>query len=262
MNAYIELLRRYKPRHLITYAQAGAMFAAYCKKVGADVHFDSIITTAEVLSPADRALIEEVFQGRVFNRYGCRELSVIASECEYHTGMHVNADALLVELETIPGLPANLGRVVVTDLLNRSMPLIRYEIGDLASWVNSGPCPCGRNLPRLATVEGRTTDFLRLPDGRMVSGPSLTLVVGDMREIRQAQFVQNRPDQVRLKVVSGEGYNADTAKELERRLHSYFRDQVKLSILVVDDIPKEPSGKYRFVKTEFEQPTLAAPIGA
>jgi len=94
----------------------------------------------------------------------------------------------------------------------------------------------------------------------MISGPSLTLVVGDMSEIRQAQFVQPFPNEVRLKIVSGEGYNADTAKELERRLHSYFRDQVKLSILLVDDIPKEPSGKYRFVKTEFDE-TLQTAVG-
>jgi phenylacetate-CoA ligase len=263
LNAYIELLRRYRPRHLITYAQAGAMFAQYCRKVGADdIRFDSMITTAEVLSPQDRSLMEETFRGKVFNRYGCRELSVIASECEHHSGLHVNADVLLVEIEPLPGMPAGLGRVLVTDLLNRSMPLIRYEIGDLASWETAGPCACGRSLPRLARIEGRTTDFLRLPDGRMVSGPSLTLVVGDMSEIRQAQFLQPRPNQVRLKVVSGDGYSAETAKELERRLHSYFRDQVELSIQVVDDIPKEPSGKYRFVKTEFEEPTFIAPVGA
>jgi phenylacetate-CoA ligase len=262
LNGYIDLLHRYRPRHLITYAQAGAMFARHCQKVGATVRFDSIITTAEVLQPADRAVIEETFGGRVFNRYGCRELSVIATECEHHTGMHVNADALLLEIDPMPGLPPGLGRVLVTDLLNRSMPLIRYEIGDLATWVEAGPCPCGRSLPRLARIEGRTTDFLRLPDGRLVSGPSLTLVVGDMREVRQAQFVQPSPNQVRLKVVSGDGYSADTAQELRRRLHSYFRDQVELSILLVNDIPKEPSGKYRFVKTEFEEPALSAPPGA
>jgi phenylacetate-CoA ligase len=133
LNGYIDLLHRYRPRHLITYAQAGAMFARHCQKVGANVRFDSIITTAEVLQPADRAVIEETFGGRVFNRYGCRELSVIATECEHHTGMHVNADALLLEIDPLPGLPSGLGRVLVTGLLNRSMPLIRYEIGDLDS---------------------------------------------------------------------------------------------------------------------------------
>jgi phenylacetate-CoA ligase len=262
LNAYIELLQRYQPRCLITYAQSGAMFARHCQKVGAKVHFDSIIPTAEVLRPEDRVLMEETFRAKVFNRYGCRELSVIASECEFHSGMHVNADALIVEIDPVPGLPAGLGRVLVTDLFNRSMPLVRYEIGDLASWESSEPCPCGRSLPRLGKIEGRITDFLRMPDGRIVSGPSLTLVVGDMREIRQAQFVQPAPNQVRLKVVSGEGYNADTAKELHRRLYSYFRDQVQLSILQVDDIPKEPSGKYRFVKTELEEPAYSAPPGA
>ena len=104
LNAYIELLRKYRPRHLIAYAQSAAMFAQHCVKFGvSDVHFDSVITTAEVLLPEHRSLIESTFSTQVFNRYGCRELSVIASECEHHTGLHVNGDALLVEIEMLPG---------------------------------------------------------------------------------------------------------------------------------------------------------------
>ena len=189
LQKFIALLRRYRPRRLKAYAQSAAMFAQYCRTVGADdIQFDSIITSAEVLLPENRALIEETFRGKIFNRYGCREISVIASECEHHTGLHVNADALLVEIEPIAGGPPDSGRVLVTDLYNRSMPLIRYEIGDVARWTDTRPCPCGRSLPRLATVEGRITDFLCLPDGKMISGPSLALLVGQVAEIRQAQF--------------------------------------------------------------------------
>jgi phenylacetate-CoA ligase len=261
LDNFISLLRRYRPRHLKAYAQSAAMIARYCREIGADdICFDSIITSAEVLLPENRALIEEVFRGKVFDRYGCRELSVIASECKHHTGLHVNADALLVEIDPIPGAPADSGRVLVTDLYNRSMPLIRYEIGDVARWSDKPPCPCGRSLPRLASVEGRITDFLCMPDGKIVSGPSLTLLVAQMPEIRQAQFVQPNPDEVRLDVIPGNGYGAHTVDELQRRLYPYFRGQVRFSIRSVNSIASEISGKYRFVKKEYEDANLHATL--
>jgi phenylacetate-CoA ligase len=252
LNNYISLLRRYRPRHLKAYAQSAQMFAKYCREVGADdIRFDSIITTAEVLQPEARQVIEEVFHGKVFNRYGCREVSVIASECEYHTGLHVNADALIVEIDPIPGAPPGVGHILVTDLYNRSMPLIRYQLGDLGRWETGEPCPCGRNLSRIAGIEGRITDFLRMPDGKLISGTSLTLVVADMSEVRQAQFVQSCATEVQLRIVPGIGYGMHTVQELKRRLSLYLQDQVELAIQVVENIPREISGKYRFVKTEF-----------
>lgn len=261
LNDFVTLLRRYRPRRLKAYAQSAAIFARHCRETGADdIRFDSIITSAEVLLPENRTLIEEVFRGKVFNRYGCREVSVIASECEHHTGLHVNADALLVEIDPLPRGPSGGGRVIVTDLFNRSMPLIRYEIGDVARWSDDGSCPCGRSLPRLASVEGRFTDFLELPGGRMVSGPSLTLLVAPMSEIRQAQFIQVSPAEVRLDVVPGTGYGAHTVDELHRRLYPYFRGQVHLFVRPVDRIASEISGKYRFVKREYEEQNLHATL--
>lgn len=262
LEKFVTLLRRYRPARLKAYAQSAAMFAKYCRDTGADdIRFDSIITSAEVLLPENRTLIEETFHGRVFNRYGCREVSLIASECEHHTGPHVNADALIVEIDPISGGPPDCGRVLITDLYNRSMPLIRYEIGDVARWSSDdAPCPCGRSLPRLATIEGRITDFLRLPTGEMISGPSLALLVGQMAEIRQAQFVQPAPDEIRLDVIPAGGFGSHTVDELRRRLYPYLRNQIRFSVCLVSTIASEPSGKYRFVKKEYEESDLHAAI--
>ncbi|HEX5234141.1 MAG TPA: hypothetical protein VFW25_02295 [Silvibacterium sp.] len=257
LEDFITLLRRYRPRRLKAYAQSAAMFARYCLENDVDdIRFDSIITSAEVLLPENQILIEQVFRGKVFNRYGCRELSVIASECEHHTGLHVNADALVVEIDPLPGVASGGGRVLVTDLYNRSMPLIRYDIGDVAQWAAGQPCACGRNLPRLANVEGRITDFLQLPDGKLISGPSLALLVGQMTEILQAQFVQPSPLEIRLDVIPGVGYGAHTVDELTRRLYPYFRGQVRFSVRAVTRIASEISGKFRFVKREYEEAML------
>lgn len=243
-------LGRLRPRFLLAYARAAVAFADFVLEQGiTDVRFEAIITSAEVLDAGQRRRIETALGGPVFNRYGAREVSVIASECNWHTGLHVNAEALLVEILPAEGLPAPWGKVVITDLLNRSMPLIRYEIGDVSRW-QEGACACGRGLPRLAEVQGRTTDFLHLPDGRWVSGPALTLVVADMPTVRQVQFVQRGKAEIVLRVVPGSGYDETTRCELRRRLDLYVRGAMPLRLEEVSSIASEASGKYRFVVQE------------
>lgn len=245
---FIARLRQERPRFMVTYAHSAVLFAQYLREHGiGDIGFDSIITTAEVLLPEQRKIIEETFRATVFDRYGCREMSVIASECEYHRGLHVNAEALLVEVVPDAQFPAPLGKLVVTDLLNYSMPLIRYEIGDVGSWEEGPDCPCGRGLPRLREIHGRTTDFLVLPDGRQISGPALTLVVSDMPDVRQVQFLQKAPDWVVLRVVPGRGFGPQTAAELRRRFRLYLDESTRLDLEEVENIASERSGKYRFV---------------
>jgi phenylacetate-CoA ligase len=249
-DRFVQAVRRRRPRFLLAYARAAVALAEYLDGCGiGDLRFHAIITSAEVLSPAHRQIIECTLGGRVFNRYGCREVSVIASECAAHSGMHVNAEALLVEVVPDPGLSAPWGRVVVTDLLNFSMPLIRYDIGDVARW-SEAPCVCGRGLPMLAEVQGRTTEFLRLPGPRVVSGPALTLVFADLSSVRQVQIVQRPSQEVILKVVPGAGYDAGVRAELRQRLDLYLRGSVPLAIEEVDAIPCLASGKYLFVVQE------------
>lgn len=250
LTQYIALVRRMRPRVMVAYAQSAVFFARYCERHGIDnISFRSIIVTAEMLLPGQRALLESVFGAKVFNRYGCREVSVIASDCSHSTGMHVNADALIVEVEQGPGLPPGTGRVLVTDLFNRSMPLIRYEIGDLASTLETAVCPCGRAFPRIANIRGRITDFLVTTDHRRISGISLSQLAGDLPQVRQMQFVQNERANIQLRVVAGDGYGSDTVSELRRRLDPYLRGTTELSIVTVERIPPEPSGKFRYVKT-------------
>jgi len=249
-ESYLATLRQHRPRFLLAYARSAAALAEYVLAQGiTDIRFEAIIATAEVLLPEHRQQIEAAFGGKVFNRYGCREVSVIASECGEHDGLHVNAEALLVEIVPAEGVPAPWGKVLITDLLNRSMPLIRYEVGDVARWAE-GECRCGRRLPRLAAVEGRTTDFLELPDGGSVSGPVLTLVFADMPNVRQVQFVQRGRGEVRLRVIPGPGFDEAARQQMRARLRPYLRDAVALRIEEVSRLASEASGKYRFVVHE------------
>jgi phenylacetate-CoA ligase len=249
-SRFIADVIRIKPRVMVAYTQAAVLFARYLQQHNVpDIQFDSIITTAEMLLPGQREFLEKTFKGKVFNRYGCREVSVIASECEFHRGMHVNSEALYVEIEQDMAKPGKSGRILVTDLLNYSMPLIRYEIGDIGTWAEGQDCPCGRQLPLLADVQGRTTDFIVL-EGRQISGPALTLVVSDMADVRQVQFVQRNPKLIILRVVPGNEYGPGTEEELRRRIGLYLGNLATLQIELTDSIASEVSGKYRFVVQE------------
>jgi phenylacetate-CoA ligase len=233
----------------VAYAQAAVLFARFIRERGmSDIHFDSIITTAEVCSPHDRSFIEETFRGKVFNRYGCREVSTIAAECEFHSGLHVSAESLLVEIVPAEHTPPGMGKIIVTDLLNRSFPLIRYEIGDVGSWAEDQSCLCGRGLPLISRLEGRITDFLTLRDGRKLSGVALlTWVFAAMDEVRQVQFVQHGIGDLTLRYVAGPAFNADTERHLHERLQPFLQGQADLALVRVADIAKEPSGKFRFI---------------
>ena len=260
---FIAKLRAKRPRILLAYTQAAVLFAQYLRQRGIeDITFDAIVTTAEVLLPGQREFLEKSFQGKVFNRYGCREVSVMASECEHHTGMHVAAESFVVEIVPNESIPSPAGRVVITDLLNYSMPLIRYEIGDVSAWAAEQNCPCGRKLPLITEVQGRITEFLVLKDGRHISGPALTLVVADMSEVRQVQFVQKALDRIVIRVVPGKGYGPKTAEELRRRLSLYVGSAAALEVQETESIASEISGKYRFAINEMNTQRDAEMVAA
>ena len=245
MLRFHESLKSFRPATILAYARSLALVARYFKQQGLDVYQPKgIITSAETLSDEDRALIEEVFGAKVFNRYGCREVSVIASECEHHDGMHTMAECLIVEIVNAQGepcAPGEVGSVVVTDLFNYAMPLIRYRVGDMAA-LKAGQCPCGRGLPMLERVEGRVTDFLVGNDGRLVSGVYVgTYLIGKCPNLGQIQVLQERPGELFFKVTkqpeeSDQQFIVETAKQM-------LGDDTLVDIEHVDEIPRTRSGK-------------------
>jgi len=208
-----------------------------------------IVSTSMMLLQQEREVIERVFGTSVTNRYGCEEVSLIACECERHHGMHINAEHVIVEILRDDGTPADFGedgRIVVTELINRGMPMIRYEVGDRGV-VSDRRCDCGRGLPMLETLTGRTADFLVCADGARTAGISLienTLTA--MPGIRQMQMVQDAPLELLVRLVPGQDYGEDTEAELRERLGKALGDGFAFSVEIVEEIPRETSGKYRF----------------
>jgi phenylacetate-CoA ligase len=245
LDAFVGRIRRFRPEILIGHAHSLYFFTEYLIEQGVeDVHFKGLISTAETLVPPERALVESYFGKILFDRYGCEEVSLIASECESHDGLHIGAEGLYVEV--LGGDETTPGRVVVTDLVNRGMPFIRYEVGDLAT-LATGRCSCGRGLPRLGRVFGRISDILYAPDGRKISGVSIldTFLI-HVRGVRQAQIVQEALDHVTLRIVKDSGFGPATIEQLESTVRKVFGPAMRHDIDYVDAIAPTPRGKYQF----------------
>jgi len=257
-----QLLLRRRPKIIQAYARSLLLFAQFLNEHGLKPWSPhSIVTSAESLEPPERTLVEQTFGCPVFNRYGCREVSVVASECPAHS-LHVMAEGLYVEIvrDNHSTAPGEIGSVLVTDLLNRAMPLIRYRIGDLASW-DSEPCRCGRVLPRLKELHGRVTDFLVGADGRLVSGVFLaTYMVAQRPTLGQVQIVQERAGAVSYRIRPGKAFRPEEdLPYLERTSREHLGDTVRVSWEFVDDLPREPSGKFIFSRSSVALEQICGP---
>src|SRR5262249_20792418 len=148
-----------------------------------------------------------------------REVALIACECTEHCGLHLNVDNLYVEFlreDGSPCAPDEVGYVVLTDLNNYGMPFIRYRIGDLGIPTNRD-CPCGRGLPLMEGVTGRTMDIIHLPDGRHLTGLFFThiLLQHDFPGLESFQFEQTAPDCMKLRIVRGPGWRGEGLQSLQ-----------------------------------------------
>jgi phenylacetate-CoA ligase len=216
-----------------------------------------IISTSMVLHDWERRAIEEVFQCPVTNRYGCEEVSLIACQCERHKGMHINADGIYLEVlrsDGTPCRPGEPGAIVVTDLMNRAMPMIRYQVGDMGV-LSDQPCPCGRGLPLLERVEGRIADYVVTRRGELISGISLTenfaLLVP---AVAQLQIVQEEVDRFVFRIVRGPDFGDQSENIIGTLARERFGPDVRYQCQYVDKIPQEPSGKYRFCISKVPNP--------
>ena len=212
----------------------------------------AVLGAAEAMHDFQRELIERAFGCPAYNTYGCREVMLVASECGHRHGLHVNADHLVVELHGAASADAS-GEVLLTDLSNYGMPLLRYANGDLAT-ASAAACPCGRGLPLLAHVDGRKLDAIRTPAGHLLPGEFFPHMLKDVPGLRRFQLVQRRLDRLELALVCDERFDDDGMAWIRRELAKVVGDSVALDCRIVDDIPLTPSGKLRVTVSALTTP--------
>ncbi len=237
-------LRRHRPGMLFGHAHSLYLLACALKKskIG-DIRPNGIVSTAMPLHDWQRVVIEEVFGVPATNRYGCEEVSLIACQCERHAGLHVAAESVYTEVD---GKPTGTGKLLVTDLSNAAMPLIRYEIGDVVT-LSETPCACGRGLPVIERVEGRDADFVVTPAGSLISGISLTENFAlHIRGAAQVQIVQDTTTHLLVRLVKDDTFSDASHRQMEKLVEDTFGPTMRFDVEFLDSIPQEPSGKYRF----------------
>lgn len=203
-----------------------------------------------------RDLVKKKFGREVFDTYGSVEFSRLAFECQAHSGLHMITDGAVFEIlkdgEPVPS--GNPGDIVVTGLYNFTMPLIRYQQNDIGI-LSDDVCSCGRSWPLIKSIEGRNVDFFTMPSGKKIDPGVLYFnIYNEIREdvfcVYQFQVVQEKKDLVVINIVQGKNFDLEIISRLKKSIEKTLRDigeKVSVSVVIVDEIPKEKTGKVRIM---------------
>jgi phenylacetate-CoA ligase len=247
---FFNILRRRQPGLIFGHAHSLYLLAGRMKP--GELRPNGIISTAMPLHDWQRRKIEQVFDTKVTDRYGCEEVSLIACECERHHGLHINSDSIYVEIERRD--ESHTGNLIVTDLTNRAMPLIRYRNGDVVT-LSDRVCECGRGLPLIEKIEGRDADYVVTPSGALISGISLTENFAlKIAGTAQMQIVQETVTHLRIRIVPAAEFGEDSRRQIAGLVRDTFGDGVRHDVELLDAIEQEPSGKYRFCVSKVARP--------
>lgn len=250
MAGYADAIDAFRPEVIVSYVGPLVRLAEWLQANGRRIHQPlRVLGAAEALLDHQRSTIERVFGCPAFNTYGCREFMLIASECEHRTGLHLTADHLKVELVQPALDPAGAGELIVTDLHNYGMPMMRYVNGDLATASNT-QCACGRGLPMLARVDGRKLDALYTADGRIMPGEYVVYAFLYAKGVKRYQVVQKRLDALEVVIVRDVDFDDSTIDLVRGELRKVLGDGIALDFRFVDEIPLTASGKLRVTVSE------------
>ncbi len=246
VQKYAEFISKYQPKCIEAYTSAVVKLARLMKEANiTGVSVPAVIVSAETLYEGNRKLIEEMLHCKVFNRYGAREFGAIAHECSEHNGLHINAESFFVEVVPHENSPeqGKVGKIIITNFDNFTMPLIRYEIGDVGV-LSDKQCHCGRGLPLIKTIEGRTTNFLRTPSGDIIPFLYWNYFFEQYGPyIQQFQVIQEELDFIVIKIVPANNYNPEIKSGLIKGVQKQLGEEIKLQVVEVEEIPLSPTGK-------------------
>jgi phenylacetate-CoA ligase len=253
-SSYVTSLNKYKPRVFTGYAHCYYFLARHMLDQGLRLDYqpDALILSSEPVTAEMKLVMRRAYCAPVFEEYAAVENCFLVTECEAGR-LHANVDFGLIEILDEDGQPARPGypgRVVATGLLNNIQPLIRYQIGDLATWALD-KCPCGRNqFPVLEEVQGRLEDIVVGPDGReMVRFHSLFI---NLPRIIEGQVIQEAIDQLRIKVVAVDGFGSHEERAIQQRLVQRL-GRVNVRVERVAEIPRTGRGKFRSVISQLSE---------
>lgn len=235
----------FDPHYLMTYPSiVGSLMDELSAGDGKPATLEEIRFMSEPLNKSLVQCLADDWQVVCSDMYSSNEVGHIAFQCREYGSMHVQSEAVLMEILDERGKPCETGetgKVVVTPLHNLSMPLLRYELGD---YVTMGePCPCGRGLPVIQQVQGRVRNLVRTPDGKHY-WPTALGKIRSVTPIQQAQYVQTDLDTIELKVKLDRPLTEEEQQEVINRVQDALKYPFNVEIIGVEEIERSPTGKY------------------
>lgn len=251
LDEFIARIRARRPRMLFGYPSAISHIATHARKRGVamnDLGVRVVFVTSERLYDHQRDIIESVFAAPVANGYGGRDAGFIAHQCP-QGGMHITAEDIIVEIVSPEGQvlpPGEAGEIVVTHLATRDYPFVRYRTGDIGV-LDESQCGCGRGLPMLKEIQGRSTDFVVRRDGTVMHGLALIYVLREIPGVAAFKILQESTDLTRVWIQQNEKFDESDVELIREGFRRRLGDGVTIAVELVEQIPTEKSGKFRYV---------------
>jgi phenylacetate-CoA ligase len=254
MYRHVQKINHIKPRLIVAYTNGIEELARFIQEHHLSIYSPpAIMTAAGVLYPEVKAKIEEVFHTTVFNRYGSREVSDMACNCEKDEGLHLIPAVHYLEIvddegrQVKPGIPGN---IIVTLLTNYTMPLIRYQIGDIGV-LSDKDCSCCRGFPLLEKVKGRMRSVFRNKQGDFIDGGIFIRLFYFREDVKQFQVIQESLEQITINIVLKNKKQSKIAEKdflkISESIKKIMKNNIMITYNLVDVINPSSSGKYGYI---------------
>jgi phenylacetate-CoA ligase len=247
LRGHVRTLQRVDPVKIYGYASAAYLLAGHLQRerVEPPRSLRAVFTTAEPLFDFQRKAIGDALGCAVAVEYGCRDGGLVALECP-EGGLHVFAESMHVEI--LDPDPEGRGEIVLTNFDSLAFPIVRYRTGDIGS-LDPTPCRCGRGLPKLRGVEGRRTDFLVTPSGRVLHALSAIYILRESPVVREFRIVQDAPDHLTTEIVPVQAITPADEAALRAQFALVFGADLRVDVVPVERMPRTAAGKFRYVES-------------
>lgn len=251
MDQFATLLEKHPGGLLWSYVSTMYKFAQFLQERGHRIKLKAVYTAAEPLFEPQRQFIKQVLKCPVFNNYSSIDIGDIAAECEQHNGLHIMTRNCYVEVsrENQTVMDGEEGSLVLTNLTNYGMPMIRYDIEDWGR-KSTHQCNCGRGFPLLEVVEGRTIDLFKTEDGRIVYGAFAKDLIPLLESVTQFQIIQKSLQLVIFRMVEKRPTDPKKLKYIEQVTKNVLGEKVEVRFETVDALPSSRVGKHRYLVSE------------
>ncbi|NQZ97111.1 MAG: phenylacetate--CoA ligase family protein [Myxococcales bacterium] len=249
LRSYVEEVHRVTARYVQGYPSSIHLVARALLEAGRPLpkgRLAAVFTSSESLLAFQRETIEKAFGAPIRDRYGVSEFGASMTECSKGR-LHVDMEFCIVEVDVTEESDLwETGPLLITGLSDGATPLFRYRIGDVGTR-SKRPCPCGRAGDVFFEVDGRVEDYVLTPDGRLVG--RLDHVFKQQLEVAEAQILQDDKNSIDVLIIPRESYTDVSARRLLKEIRSRLGEEIEIRIRRVTNIPREPNGKFRAVKS-------------